>query len=182
MWSIDKAYIDGAFVPVTGNEILDIINPTSERVIGKLSLASREDARRAIAAAFRAQKSLSGTTTAERLDMLESLQAAILRRSDDIRDSTVEEYGAPTSRARWISQYASDCFGYAAEALRTYRFERKIGEVNRSNGTRRCFGIDCAVERRRRDHLQQNGIRTSGGMQLGDQAERVERYSGPGRC
>ncbi len=129
MPSIDTAYIDGAFVPVTGREVLEIVNPANEERIGTLRLGSRADARCAISAARRAQAELSSSTKAERLDMLESLQRAILRRSDDIRDATIEEYGAPVSRARWISQYASDCFGFARETLEDYQFCRRLGEA-----------------------------------------------------
>ncbi|HEY6834062.1 MAG TPA: aldehyde dehydrogenase family protein [Pseudolabrys sp.] len=130
MRSIDTAYIDGAFVPVKGSDVLDIINPASEERIGTLRLGSRSDASRAISAACRAQTALSRSTKAERLDMLKSLQRAILKRSDAIRDVTIEEYGAPISRARWISQYASDCFGFAAEALEGYQFCRRIGDAD----------------------------------------------------
>ena len=129
MHSIDTAYIDGGFVPVTGKETLSIINPATEAQIGTLRLGSRADAKRAITAACRAQTALSRSSKAERLDMLTSLKEAVLRRSDDIRDSTIEEYGAPTSRARWISRYASDCFGFSAEALADYAFSRKIGDA-----------------------------------------------------
>jgi aldehyde dehydrogenase (NAD+) len=31
MWSIDHAYIDGAFVPVQGSERLEIANPATEQ-------------------------------------------------------------------------------------------------------------------------------------------------------
>ena len=72
MRSIETAYIDEAFVPVTGDEVLEIINPASERPIGTLRLASRDDARRAIAAAGRAQEALAVSRKAERLDMLKS--------------------------------------------------------------------------------------------------------------
>ncbi|MCB8840207.1 aldehyde dehydrogenase family protein [Aurantimonas sp. VKM B-3413] len=129
MRSIDTAYIDGAFVPVSGDEILEIVNPANGEPIVRQRLAGRQDARRAIAAASRAQAALSQSTKAERLDMLRSLQAAVLRRADEIRDVTIEEYGAPISRARWISQYASDCFGYAADALQRYQFSRRIGDA-----------------------------------------------------
>ncbi|MBO0902690.1 aldehyde dehydrogenase family protein [Jiella sonneratiae] len=129
MRSIDTAYIDGAFVTVSGDEVIDIINPANEKLIGQQRLAGRQDARRAIAAASHAQTALSQSTKAERLDMLRSLQAAILRRADEIRDVTIAEYGAPISRARWISQYASDCFGYAADALQGYQFSRRIGDA-----------------------------------------------------
>ena len=129
MHSIDTAYIDGGFVSVTGTETLDIINPTTEARIGTLRLGSRADAKSAITAACRAQATLSRSSKAERLDMLTSLKEAVLSRSDDIRDATIEEYGAPTSRARWISRYASDCFGISAEALADYDFSRKIGDA-----------------------------------------------------
>jgi aldehyde dehydrogenase (NAD+) len=127
MRSIETAYIDGAFVPVTGDEVIEIIDPASEKPIGTLRLANREDARRAIAAAVRAQEALAVSSKADRIDMLKNLQAAILGHSDDIRDATVEEYGAPLARARWISRYASDCFGYSADALADYDFQWQIG-------------------------------------------------------
>jgi aldehyde dehydrogenase (NAD+) len=127
MRSIETAYIGGAFVPETGKERLDIVNPASGSLIATLRLGSREDARRAIAAARHAQESFSTSSRTERLDMLKSLQDAVTARADHIRDATIEEYGAPISRARWISKYASDCFGYTAEALKHYTFQRRIG-------------------------------------------------------
>ncbi len=47
-------YIDGAFVEPHGREVMDIINPTNGKVIGRVTLADEEDTRRAIAAAKRA--------------------------------------------------------------------------------------------------------------------------------
>lgn len=35
MWNIDKAYIDGAFVPVQGTEVVEIANPATEQRIGR---------------------------------------------------------------------------------------------------------------------------------------------------
>ena len=127
MRSIDQIYIDGDFAPATGEDVLDIINPTTEKTIGTYRMASRDDARRAVAAAKRAQPRLAATRVSERIEMLRSLQAAVLVRTDDIRDVTIEEYGGPVSRAKWISQYSSDCFGFAAEALTSFAFERRVG-------------------------------------------------------
>jgi aldehyde dehydrogenase (NAD+) len=129
MWNIDKAYIDGAFVPVQGSEVVEVVNPATEQVIGTATLGNRDDARRAIAAANRAQQALRRTGKAERIEMLEQLSQAVLARTDDIRDATIEEYGGPRSRAQWVSQYASQCFAGAAKTLQAYALERRIGEA-----------------------------------------------------
>src|SRR5713226_2790057 len=44
-------YIDGAFVESHGREVMDIISPTSGKLIGRVTLGDEEDTRRAIAAA-----------------------------------------------------------------------------------------------------------------------------------
>lgn len=129
MWKIDKAYIDGAFVPVHGDEVVESINPATEQHIGTATLANREDARRAIAAAGRAQQMMRQTGKAERIEMLRALQAAVLTRTDQIRDTAIEEYGAPLARAQWVSQYASQCFASTAEALQDYPLTRRIGDA-----------------------------------------------------
>lgn len=124
---VDQVYIDGVFALATGDETLDIINPATEMKIGEHRMASRDDARRAIAAARRAQPRLAAMVPSDRIDLLRSLQAAVLARSDDIRDVTIEEYGGPVSRAKWISRYSSDCFGFSAQALEDFAFERRVG-------------------------------------------------------
>src|SRR5215813_1558440 len=73
MWNIHEAYIDGAFVPVHGEEVVDMVDPATEQLIGRARLGNREDAKRAIAAARRAQPMLAGTTKAQRIDMLHRL-------------------------------------------------------------------------------------------------------------
>ena len=129
MRHFDHAYIGGQFVPVLGTETLQAIDPTTERVIGTATLANREDARRAIAAARDAQPTLGRTTKAERIAMLKRLQAAVLARTDDIRDTTLDEYGGPLSRARWVSQYASQSFANAIAVLEDYDFVRQVGHA-----------------------------------------------------
>lgn len=129
MWNIDQAYIDGAFVPVQGTEQVEIANPATGERIGTATLANRDDAERAIAAARRAQDALARSTRAERIDMLRRLGAAVLARTDRIRDATIEEYGGPLARSQWVSNYASQCFATTAQALEAYAFERRIGEA-----------------------------------------------------
>ena len=51
MRTLTKHYIDGAFVESHGQEVMDIISPTSGKAIGYVTLGDEDDTRRAIAAA-----------------------------------------------------------------------------------------------------------------------------------
>lgn len=123
------AYIDGAFVAVQGNEVVDIVNPATEERIGTATLGNRDDVRLAVAAARRAQPEFGRSTKQERIDMLLRLQAAVLARTDEIREATIEEYGGPLSRAQWVADYASQCFANAVKTLEAYAFTRQVGEA-----------------------------------------------------
>lgn len=127
MRNINQAYIDGRFVTVQGHEVVQRINPSTEAIVGRVTLANRDDAIDAIAAATRAQVTMARTTKAQRIDMLKRLQAAVLASTEQLRDSAIEEYGAPLARAQWVSQYASQCFANAAKTLTNYELERNIG-------------------------------------------------------
>ncbi|WP_377159015.1 aldehyde dehydrogenase family protein [Roseateles sp. UC29_93] len=127
MLNIEHSYIDGRFVPTAGDEIVEIVNPASEAVIGRARLANREDVRRAIDAAARAQPTFARTSKSERIGMLERLQAAMLSHADALRESSILEYGGPFSRSQWVSTYAAECLGQAARTLEHYAFERPAG-------------------------------------------------------
>lgn len=129
MQNVHHAYIDGAFVPVKGSEVVQVLNPATEQVIGSATLGNRDDAKLAIAAAQRAQLAMGRTTKAERIDMLGRLQAAVLARTDRLRDITIEEYGGPWVRAQWVSQYAAQCFAMAARTLEAYPLARQAGSA-----------------------------------------------------
>ncbi|RZI58953.1 MAG: aldehyde dehydrogenase family protein [Rubrivivax sp.] len=123
----DQNYIDGVFVPVTGEEVVDIVDPATEGAVGQARLANRDDARRAVDAAMRAQPAFGHTSVAERVAILERLQAAMLSQAEAILEATVTEYGGPIARAQWVANYAGQCFGDAARALSSYAFERRVG-------------------------------------------------------
>ena len=47
----DKLYIDGAWVGSTGSSAIDVINPASEEVMGRVPEGTPEDVDRAVKAA-----------------------------------------------------------------------------------------------------------------------------------
>jgi len=57
------------------------------------------------------------------------LQAAVLASTNEIRDTAIEEYGAPLARAQWVSRYASQSFANAAQVLKDYELVRSIGDA-----------------------------------------------------
>ena len=86
-------YIDGQWVdPVTPNA-LDVINPATEEVCGRISLGSEADVDRAVAAARRAFDAYSQTGREERIALLQAILEEFTRRYDEVAEAITEEMG-----------------------------------------------------------------------------------------
>ena len=127
MHVLEHSYIDDRFVKTLGSESMNIINPTTEAVIGTLRLAGQDDVLHAIEAASKAQRAFSRSSKQERIAMLRRLEHAVRQQVPAIREATVDEYGAPPQRASWASEYAAACFGHAAQTLDAYPLTRQVG-------------------------------------------------------
>ena len=128
MRTIERIYIDGAFVKPHGSEMLDLFDPARGEVFAQVRLADDEDARQAIQAAKRALPLYARTGKAERLELLRNLHDAVLSRAADLEEATILEYGAPVARARWTARYAAESFLYAAKTLEVYSFTCSTGD------------------------------------------------------
>lgn len=129
MKTIDTIYIDGAFVAPHGTELFDLHNPATGQVIGRVQLGDEIDTRIAIAAAKRAFPAFSRSSRQERIALLNRLAEAMQARSAELTEAVIEEYGAPVSRAEWMSDYAVGGFRLAAQTLETYEFTRRVGSA-----------------------------------------------------
>src|SRR5258708_31592273 len=116
MKAITKHYIDGAFVESHGREVMDIISPTNRKLLGRVTLADEEDARRAVAAARRAFLTFGRTTKEERAEVLRRLHEAASARVDDLAAAMVEEYGGGVRFAGLIVQSGVNAFLAAEKA------------------------------------------------------------------
>ena len=123
----DQAYVDGRFVTPHGSQVIDLVNPTRNEVIGKVTLADEIDTRSAVAAAKRAFKSFSRTTPQERMDFLQRLHQAVSRRMDDLVQATVLEYGAPQARAKGSNELAANIFLHFKQVLGEFAFATIAG-------------------------------------------------------
>src|ERR1700674_1704383 len=89
--ALDRAYINGKFVTPHGTQVVDLVNPTNNTVIGKVTMADEIDTRQAIAAAKEAFNTFSQSSKEYRMDCLQRLHDAVARRMDQLVDATVLE-------------------------------------------------------------------------------------------
>ena|SRR6202046_2229928 len=102
--TFDRAYINGKFVTLRGTQVVDLVNPTNNTVIGKVTMADEIDTRQAIAAAKEAFNTFSQTSKEYRMDCLQRLHDAVAKRMDQLVDATVLEYGAPQDPREGLEQ------------------------------------------------------------------------------
>src|SRR5262245_26395481 len=123
-------YIDVAWVPPAAAKTLDVINPSTEQPIAKISLGSAADVDKAVKAARRAFETYSRTTREERLALLQKIVGVYQTRFEELAKTISTEMGAPI----WLSKAAQAATGIAhfmtaIEILKTYEFEEKRGKT-----------------------------------------------------
>ena len=98
----DKLYIDGKWVDPAGNETIDVVNASTEEVMGRIPQGTPEDVDRAVAAARRAFEGWSQRPLAERAEMLRAVAAGLAARSEEIASTIAQELGMPIGLATAI--------------------------------------------------------------------------------
>src|SRR5580700_1489210 len=129
MKTITTHYIDGAFIESHGRETMDIISPTSGKLIGRVTLGDEEDTRRAIAAAKGAFASFGRSTKEERAVILRRLHEATSAHLDDLTAAMVEEYGGVVQFAGLIVQSGINAFRAAEQGLEELPLTRTWGKT-----------------------------------------------------
>lgn len=126
MHTIDHIYINGQFVTPHGEEMFDLINPTSGQRDGQVRLGDAEDARRAIAAAKAAFTAFSRTSKAERGAILQRLHDAVLARAGDSATAQVEEYGGPINTSKARARYTAAMFLDVKKVMDEHDFVKTV--------------------------------------------------------
>jgi aldehyde dehydrogenase (NAD+) len=127
--TITTHYIDGAFVPSHGTEVMEIIRPTDASVIGHVTLGDEVDTRLAISAARRAFATFGRTTKDERAQTLRRLHQAVSARIDDLTAAMVEEYGGVVQFAKPIVQTGANAFLAAEKGLEELSMAESWGKT-----------------------------------------------------
>jgi acyl-CoA reductase-like NAD-dependent aldehyde dehydrogenase len=123
-----KIYIDGAWVPSEGTGSIDVINSSTEQVMGRIPEGTAGDVDKAVAAAKLAFETWGATPKEERQKYLQRLAEELAARSAEIAGVIAGEVGMPTLFSTIIQAGlpTANAAKYA-EILDRFEFEERVG-------------------------------------------------------
>ena len=125
-----KFYIDGKWVDPVTPKTLDVINPANEEAYARISLGSKADVDKAVAAARRAFETYSRTTKEERLALLQKIFDAYQKHYGEMVETISREMGAPLGLSK--AAQAATGLGHLGETMRIlmdYNFQETRGST-----------------------------------------------------
>src|SRR5881227_1964970 len=124
----DKLYIDGAWVPSTGSDTIDVINSATEEVMGRVPEATALDVDKAVEAAKRAFESWSTTSAEERSKYIQRIAEGLQARTMDIANVVAQELGMPINLSMIIQAgLPTVTFGSMQQLIDEVKWEEQIG-------------------------------------------------------
>ena len=130
MRNYTQHYINGEWMDSTSSETIDVVNPATENVIGKISSGTIEDVNRAVEAAREAFPSFSKMGKEERIQLLNNIAKEYENRKDDLVKVITEELGSPVTHSEQVQyEMGLQHFKKAAEILETFEFTEQRGNT-----------------------------------------------------
>ncbi|MFE0537372.1 aldehyde dehydrogenase family protein [Streptomyces nigra] len=124
----DGMYIDGAWRPAAGQDVIEVVNPADEQVVGTVPAGTAADVDTAVRAARAALPGWAATPPAERAARLTALRDVLDARRDEIAETVTAELGAPLKFSQAVHAAVPIAVaGSYAELAGTYAFEEKVG-------------------------------------------------------
>ncbi len=126
----ENIYINGAWVPSGGDGSIDVMNPSTEEIVGSIPDGVASDVNAAVEAARAAFPSWSALSLEERLSYIEGLAGQLGGRSEEVGELISSEMGMPQPLANMIQ--AGLPAGTTASVLQTARdfaFEEQMGNT-----------------------------------------------------
>ncbi|MDQ0747365.1 aldehyde dehydrogenase (NAD+) [Streptomyces africanus] len=128
MKAYDGMYIGGAWRPAAGQDVIEVVNPADEQVIGTVPAGTAEDVDTAVRAARAALPDWAATPPAERAARLAALRDVLTARADEIAETVTAELGSPLKFSQAVHAAVPIAVaGSYAELAATYAFEEKTG-------------------------------------------------------
>jgi aldehyde dehydrogenase (NAD+) len=98
----DKLFIGGEWVDPAGSETIDVLNASTEEVMGRIPQGTPEDVDRAVAAARGAFENWSQTELGERAELIRAVASGLAARSEEIATTIAQELGMPIAQSTAI--------------------------------------------------------------------------------
>jgi len=124
----DQLYIGGRWVPSAGSGSLEVIDSTTEEVIGTVPEGTAEDIDRAVDAAAGALAQWSAVPPAERTALLAKVGAALDERASSLADLITHEVGMPRTLSQLVQVgLPVATFTSMTGVVEQFPFEQTIG-------------------------------------------------------
>jgi aldehyde dehydrogenase (NAD+) len=124
----DKHFIDGEWAQPAGSGTIDVINPATEEVIGRIPEGTPEDADRAVRAAREAFDSWSARDPEARAAYCAAIGAQLTERADELAHLITSELGMPLGLSRSIqAALPADNFAAMPELVKEIAWEERVG-------------------------------------------------------
>ena len=123
-----RFYIDGQWVTPAGRTTIDVINPATEEVAGRVLAGTAEDVDAAAKAARRAFTAYAGLPLEERVAILQRIVEGYKARFNEMAEAITEEMGAPAKLSKQAQAAAG--LGHlqtALAVLQGYKFREERG-------------------------------------------------------
>ena len=126
----DKIYVNGQWIASAGAGLIDVINSTTEEVMGQVVEGTAGDVDKAVAAARAAFDSWSNTSVEERARFLQQISEKLSARKDEIAAIIASEVGMPLPLATAVQAgLPAVVMGSYAKMLPEFQFEENIGNA-----------------------------------------------------
>src|SRR5262245_50098557 len=124
----DKIYVNGEWVAPAGTGTIDVINSTTEEVMGRIPECNAEDVNRAVAAARAAFDSWSTTAASDRAVVIGRIAEGLKNRQSEIAGIIAAEVGMPLPLATAVQAgMPALVMGSYAKLAADYQFEEQVG-------------------------------------------------------
>ncbi len=126
----DRLYVGGAWVAPDGAGTLEVVEASTEQLLGTIPEGTADDARRAVAAAREAFDGWAATPIAERQRLLRAIADGLEARADEIAQTVTAEVGMPLKLSRIIQAgLPIASFRMAADLLDEIVLEEEAGSA-----------------------------------------------------
>jgi acyl-CoA reductase-like NAD-dependent aldehyde dehydrogenase len=124
----DRFYVGGAWVAPSGSGVLQVVNATTEQVMGSVPEGTPEDVDAAVAAARAAFDGWSTTPVAERVALCTAIAHQLQDRAEELTVLISSELGMPLELSAMIQAgLPTMTFGSMAELAEQVAWEEQIG-------------------------------------------------------
>ncbi|MDR1555230.1 MAG: aldehyde dehydrogenase family protein [Campylobacteraceae bacterium] len=128
---IDRVYVNGEFIKPYGTKTMNLINPDTLDILGKVTLCNKKDVNYAVKCAKDAFVSFSKTSVKRRGEILQNLYEAMSKREDELNEAALLEYGSPITATRGRTRFAKNTFLVAKKQMEEFAFESRLQDGTR---------------------------------------------------